>query len=158
MMERIKVWRIATDTPDYTADDNSGAGAKITGGRWNRAGTPMVYCSTSIALACLETMAHLNFDGLPLNRFLIEASIPEALWDAAQSIKPNTHVGWNAIPAGKASQDAGGDWIARNASPLLIVPSVIVPEERNVLLNPRHPDMAKITFKKIRQWRYDARI
>ena len=54
----ISVWRIATDTPDYTADDLSGAGARATGGRWNARGTPLVYASTSRALACLETVVH----------------------------------------------------------------------------------------------------
>lgn len=158
MTASIKVWRIATDTPDYTADDSSGAGAKQTGGRWNRAGTPMVYCASSIALACLETTVHLNFDGLPLNRYLVEVTIPASVWAAARSIKPDSHIGWNAIPAGKVSLDAGDAWLASSASLVLLVPSVVVPEECNVLLNPRHPDITKIKFKKIRQWHYDARL
>ncbi|UHL63259.1 RES family NAD+ phosphorylase [Paralcaligenes sp. KSB-10] len=158
MTAHIKVWRIATDAPDFTADDKSGMGAKITGGHWSREGTPMVYCASSIALACLETIVHLNFDGLPLNRFLVEVSIPEKLWSAAQTLKPENHVGWDTIPAGKVGLDTGDDWVVSNTSLLLIVPSVIVPEEHNALLNPRHPDIAKITFKKIRQWHYDARL
>src|ERR1700674_5493442 len=56
----ISVWRIGSDTPDYTADDMTGSGARITGGGWNRAGTPVVYCSVSIALACLESVVHLR--------------------------------------------------------------------------------------------------
>jgi RES domain-containing protein len=51
-------WRIATDTPDYEADDLSGAGAKQTGGRWNERGLPLLYASESRALACLETVVH----------------------------------------------------------------------------------------------------
>ncbi|MGT2455716.1 RES family NAD+ phosphorylase [Cupriavidus basilensis] len=54
------VWRIATDTPDYTADDRSGAGADAIGGRWSRQGTALVYCASSIALACLQTLSHLG--------------------------------------------------------------------------------------------------
>ena len=52
-------WRIGTDTPDYAADDMDGIGAKMTGGRWNRKGTALVYSSSTRALACLETIVHL---------------------------------------------------------------------------------------------------
>src|SRR3712207_8444198 len=58
------VWRIATDTPDYEANDLSGAGAKVTGGRWNEKDVPVVYASETRALACLETVVHLNAGGL----------------------------------------------------------------------------------------------
>jgi RES domain-containing protein len=54
------VWRIATDTPDYEADDLSGVGAKGTGGRWNAIGTPLVYSSSNIALSVLEALVHLR--------------------------------------------------------------------------------------------------
>src|SRR4051794_4873417 len=60
------VWRIGTDTPAFDADDLSGAGAKATGGRWNAAGAGVVYASQTRALACLETVVHLNAGGLPL--------------------------------------------------------------------------------------------
>jgi RES domain-containing protein len=73
------VWRIATDTPTYEADDLSGAGAKVTGDRWNAAGAAVVYASQTRALACLETVVHLNAGGLPLNRYLVEVTIPDDL-------------------------------------------------------------------------------
>ncbi|HVS77374.1 MAG TPA: RES family NAD+ phosphorylase, partial [Steroidobacteraceae bacterium] len=67
------IWRIAPDTPDYVSDDLLGKGAERTGGRWNRKGTPMLYCSSTIALACLETLVHLSGgDPVPLNRYLVE--------------------------------------------------------------------------------------
>jgi RES domain-containing protein len=73
------VWRIAADTPDYAGDDLSGKGAEITGGRWNRKGTPLIYAADSIALACLETVVQLSgADPLPLNRYLIKIDIPPA--------------------------------------------------------------------------------
>lgn len=65
------VWRIAADTKDYPADDLTGKGAEITGGRWNQKGTAMLYTATSRALAGLETFVHLNSGGLPLNRYLV---------------------------------------------------------------------------------------
>lgn len=158
-MSRL-VWRIATDTPDYTADDLSGTGAKLTGGRWNRIGTPMLYCAENVALACLETFVHLNSGGLPLNRYLVQIAIPDTLWQAATrpDILSRAHVGWDAMPHGKVSLDIGEQWAASRASALMIVPSAIVPEECNILVNPLHPDSAKITASKLRKWLYDPRM
>jgi RES domain-containing protein len=151
-----RVWRIATDTPDYGADDLGGVGAKATGGRWNRAGTAMVYCSENIALACLETFVHLRAGGLPLNRYLVQVDIPEALWSAAAH--PVPAVGWDAIPTGRVSLDAGDAWAAACRTAVMRIPSAIVPEERNVLINPLHPDAKSIKAKRIRKWTYDGRM
>ncbi|WP_316153824.1 RES family NAD+ phosphorylase [Cupriavidus sp. BIC8F] len=152
-------WRIATDTPDYTADDASGAGAKATGGRWNRQGTPLIYAASSIALACLETLVHLGAGGLPLNRHLVRIDIPDELWAAAQRLSADTApVGWDAIPAGKTSLDAGQAWTMAGTSALLLVPSIVIPEEHNVLVNPAHRDAARLAYVKVRRWQYDARL
>ncbi|SDX86912.1 RES domain-containing protein [Collimonas sp. OK242] len=153
------VWRIAADTPDYTADDLTGAGAKVTGGRWNRPGTALLYCAENIALACLETFVHVKSAGLPLNRYLVRIEIPDAAWKAAvQVTATSAPVGWDALPTGKVSLDAGDAWAASGVSALLLVPSVIVPEEQNVLINPLHADAKGITASKLRKWLYDPRM
>lgn len=98
------VWRIATDTPTYEADDLTGAGAKITGGRWNEKGVAVVYCAGNISLAAMETLVHLGAGGLPLNRYLVRIDIPDDLWAAAEWLDASTApVGWDALPAGRAS-------------------------------------------------------
>lgn len=153
------LWRIATDTPDYTADDLGGKGAEISGGRWNRKGTRVLYTSTTIALACLETIVHLNAGGLPLNRYLVEIIIPPAAWKARTVASPSDlPVGWDAEPAGKISLDYGMGWLSSRKTLLLQVPSVIVPEEANVLINPAHPGATRITATKRRRWLYDPRL
>ncbi len=153
------VWRIATDTPRYTADGLSGAGAASRGGRWNTRGTPMVYASESRALACLETLVHLDDGGLPLNRYLVRISIADALWAAARVETPDSlPVGWDAEPAGLESIRLGTDWVRSGGSAILRVPSVIVAEEVNILINPAHPDAARITASKVRRWLYDPRL
>jgi len=153
------VWRIAIDTPDYEADDLSGAGADATGGRWNRKGVPMAYASGSIALACLETVVHLASAPLPFNRYLVRVDIPEDVWANAETLAATTApVGWDALPAGRASIHFGTDWLAARRSALLIVPSSIVPEEPNVLINPLHPDAARLAATKVRKWLYDPRM
>ena len=103
----VTLWRIGVDTPDYTADDTTGAGAKITGGRWNRKGNAVLYTSRSIALACLETVVHMKTGGLPLNRYLVRIQVPEEAWNARTVLTPpDLPVGWDALPEGKVSLDA----------------------------------------------------
>ena len=154
----ISVWRIATDTPDYTADDLSGAGARATGGRWNARGTPLVYASTSRALACLETVVHLGGGiALPLNRYLVSIDIPAAAWAARTVFDGDQNVGWDALPSGRVSIAWGTAWAAQGDSLLAQVPSVIVPEEHNLLVNPAHPHAAQLRVTKLRRWLYDPR-
>jgi RES domain-containing protein len=153
------VWRIAADTARYPADDLSGGGAEATGGRWNAQGHAVLYASTTRALACLETVVHLNAGGLPLNRYLVEIVIPESVWAAAQrQTQASLPVGWDAEPASLTSIQFGTDWLTAKSSALLILPSVIVPEEFNVLINPAHPNAAGITSNKVRKWLYDPRL
>ena len=153
------VWRIATDTKSYEAHDLSGAGAKDTGGRWNAAGDPLVYASETQALACLETLVHLNAGGLPLNRYLVSVTIPASVWAGMRTETPGSlPVGWDADPSGRASIQFGTAWIRSVASALLRVPSVIVPDEYNVLINPLHPDSRAVIAVKIRKWLYDPRL
>lgn len=151
------VWRIAVEAPAYTANDLSGTGAKVTGGRWNSKGTSLVYCATNIALATLETVHYLQTGGLPYNRFLVRIDIPDAVWDTRQILAPLPG-GWDAIPAGLASRTAGDAWIRSGASALLLVPSVIVPDEYNVLLNPAHADTGALHATTVRRWLYDPRF
>jgi RES domain-containing protein len=151
------LWRIDTDTRRYASDDLSGRGALLQGGRWNEKGTPAVYTSASIALACLETIVHLAASGLPLNRYLVRVDVDDTIW-AERSTLTDPPVGWDAIPHGRVSVEAGQKWLAAGASALLAVPSVIVPEEFNVLINPGHADAAKLRATKVRKWLYDARF
>jgi RES domain-containing protein len=153
------VWRIAADTPGYQAHDLTGTGAKLTGGRWNAQGLPVLYTSESRALACLETVVHFNSGGLPLNRYLVQITIPESLWTKAERATPaSLPMGWDAEPPGQVSIGFGSAWLNGARSALLIVPSVIVPEERTILINPAHRESAAITATKGRRWLYDPRI
>lgn len=158
MSDEVVLWRIAADTPAYEAHDLSGKGTELSGGRWNRKGTPVVYASVSRALACLETVVHLTQTPLPLNRYLVEIKVPQAAWDVAAHFDTRQAIGWDAEPAAKVSLDWGTAW-AKGASGLLArVPSVVVEEEFNVLINPRHPDLSLVRAKKVRRWLYDGRF
>jgi RES domain-containing protein len=155
----VHLWRIATDARDYQADDLSGNGAEKTGGRWNRPGRPVLYTAINVSLACLETVVHLNAEGLPLNRILVQIRVPDEVWAARQVLAlPALPAGWNVVPEGQVSLDLGDAWLRAGTSALLEVPSAIAEEDTNVLINPAHPDAARITAHKLRRWTYDNRL
>ena len=150
------LWRIAADTRLYSADDLSGAGAARSPGRWNDDGQAVLYTAPTIALAVLETAAHIDDTGLPLNRFLVRLDVPEEVWEARQtrdsaSLPP----AWAAIPAGRASVRIGAEWLRSAQSPILLVPSVIVPEEPIALVNPAHPLAKQIAAAIVRPLDYN---
>lgn len=155
----ISLWRIAKHTADYRADDLSGGGAKFTGGRWNSKGQAVVYASTTIALATLETLAHLGDNIAIRNAFLIRLDVPASIWDEREYITPDDlDPTWAAEPPGSTTIQFGDDWINSGSAALLLVPSVIVPEEFNVLVNPAHRDAKKISASVTRQYIYDSRL
>jgi RES domain-containing protein len=153
----VRVWRIGAETRTYKADDLSGGGASLKPGRWNAAGEPVVYAATSIALAVLETAASVDSAGLPLNRFVVAIDVPTKIWEkrreAHASVLPG---GWDAVPAGMTSVSVGSKWLSSKSSAVLTVPSVIVPEEDVVLINPLHHDFAKVTAKTSRRFAYNT--
>lgn len=152
----VAVWRVAVEAPTYSANNITGLGAARVEGRWNSVGTAIVYCSSSIALAVLESLVSKRFSSLAHSRFLVRVDIPASVWNCAEMLAPPG--GWDAIPAGLASKNAGDSWAARMQTPLLLVPSVIVPEELNILVNPRHPAASEIAATTLRKWNYDPRL
>jgi RES domain-containing protein len=155
----VVLWRIAKETPDYAADDLSGGGAQAVGGRWNRRGTAAVYASTTIALATLETRAHLGGNIGIRNAFLVCTTVPALLWDQRHIVAlAGLPRAWMAEPPGAASIDLGDAWLRAQLHAVLLVPSIIVPEELNAVINPAHPDASRITARVVRQSVYDPRL
>lgn len=156
MTVSVSLWRIAAETKEYKANDISGGGAAKHPGRWNASGEHVVYAAKSLALAVLETAAHVDDSGLPLNRFVVKIKVPIKVWNARQEIKlSGIDPAWCAVPAGKASVDIGSTWYTSGGSALLLVPSVIVPEERAVLINATHPDAKRIRAETIRLFEFN---
>lgn len=152
----MKLWRIAASTRTYRADDLSGAGAAKSPGRWNADRENVVYCAAMASLAVLETAAHVDSAGLPLNRFLVEIDVPTTVWSRRKTIDlSKLDPSWAAVPAGLVSVKAGSRWLKSGSSALLQVPSVIVPEEFATLINPAHADTAGMKAKVIRRFEYD---
>lgn len=152
----MKLWRIAADTRKYLADDLSGGGAAKHPGRWNDSGEPVVYAAPSISIAVLETAAHIDNAGLPLNRYLLELDVPDDVWDLREELDvASLPATWSAIPAGHASVRIGSARLASLRTPILLVPSVVVPEERAALINPLHPQSKRIAPRIVRLFEYD---
>jgi RES domain-containing protein len=162
----ISVWRIASQGLTWKANDLSGNGAALNPGRWNSLDRPIVYSSSSIALACLETVVHLaGDDPLPFPRQLVRITIPSNHWRQRKRFAKQEHSGWDSAPTPEhvenlfaATQAWGDAWLLGLESLLVEVPSVIVPEETNLLLNHRHPAHAELVAEIVRPWFYDARL
>jgi RES domain-containing protein len=149
------LWRIASETRQYGAADLSGAGAAAKPGRWNAIGEAVLYAAPTIAMAVLETAAHIDDAGLPQNRFVVCIDVPEKMWRARITLGVDAlPVTWTAIPAGRASVGVGSRWIREGASVLLEVPSVIVPEETVVALNATHPEIERLKAIVVRRFDY----
>ncbi len=136
----VRAWRIVQAHLADTAF--SGEGARLYGGRWNRPGVAVVYTAGSRALALLELLAHVGaLRDLPAY-VCIPADFDESLVRALDTARlPRL---WRASPAPDATRALGSAWAQRLESAVLRVPSVLVPEEHNYLLNPRHPDFRRV--------------
>jgi RES domain-containing protein len=148
------VWRITSTRHASHAYD--GEGARLWGGRWNHPGVPMVYCSLTLSLAALEYFVHLEPDVAP-SLVAISAELPAVLtaeiWEVG-SLPAN----WRTYPAPERLQDLGTAWIRSGRSAVLLLPSSVIPQERNVLLNPAHPDFPKIKLQKAEPFSFDPRM
>lgn len=153
----MRLWRIAAETRAYPADDLSGNGAARFPGRWNDAGEPVLYCATTLAVAVLETAAHIGDGGLPLNRFVVVIDVPDQVWAQHERLEPaDLPPAWRAMPAGQASVRIGSAWLVSLRSPILLLPSAIVPEEQVALVNPLHPASRAIQAQVMRPFDYRA--
>jgi RES domain-containing protein len=130
-------------------------GPGIAGGGWNHKGTPLVYCSATASLCLLEVLAHSA--ALPADMMVIEARIPNSvsIRTVEQSELP---ANWNRAVAPTKTRDLGTSWAKGGATAVLSVPSVVVPNDSNYLLNPTHPDFARIRFSAPEPFVFDKRL
>lgn len=129
----------------------SGEGARLYGGRWNPRGAAVVYASESRALAVLETLAHLTLEARTMRFFLCTIKLP--VRPRVQRVAPTA---WPRSFG--ASQRLGGSWIEAGAALALVVPSVIVPQEVNYVLNVHHAQFARVEVHEREAFSLDARL
>ena len=148
----LKVYRICKTKYAATAFD--GEGAFRAGGRWNSAGTRIVYVAESLALAVLEMLVHFQDDSILPSYSFIEAEFDESLVEKIEQLPEN----WNISPPTFEIQQIGDDWAKQNLSAVLRVPSAIIPAESNYLINPNHEDFPRIVFGKPQNFTFDERL
>ncbi|MFH1804449.1 MAG: RES family NAD+ phosphorylase [Pseudomonadota bacterium] len=134
-MTEIAAYRLVKQKWKSVAFD--GEGARLYGGRWNSRGKSAVYLAGSESLAILEIMVHLNDYRLLASYVMYEVRFPaDQVEDLPQNRIPPD---WRAEPAPSSTAETGDAWLDQNAGLALVVPSVIIPREKNYLLNPHHP-------------------
>ena len=148
-----RAWRLTKTKHLATAWD--GEGARQNGGRWNSVGTAVVYTSGTLALALVETLAHLPSGVLPAYTAVpidFDASLVTEL--EVKDLPPD----WRSDPPPASTKAIGDNWVLTARSRALRVPSVIVPIEYNFVMNPNHPDFARTRIGTPMPFPFDPRL
>ena len=151
----MRVWRICSRRRSRAAFQ--GEGARLYGGRWNPPGVSVVYTSGSLALAALEVLVNVELQEMPRDLVSIAATIPDEA--PAESVEiADLPAGWQRTPAPEYLQLLWADWVRRQNTAVLSVPSAVIPSEHNFLLNPAHRDFKRIKIGKPGTFRFDPRL
>jgi RES domain-containing protein len=132
-----------------------GTGASLYGARWNSPGRPVIYAATTYAGAMLEVLVHAGINSVPRHTHWIEINIPPGV--SRECPEPNAFPGWddeNCI----VSRAFGDAWLSEQRSAALLVPSVVTRRERNLLINPAHPDFPQIVATAPSPVEWDQRL
>ncbi len=127
-----------------------GQGARLYGGRWNTAGKPAVYTSEHLSLATLEYLVHVDADNLPTDLVWLEINVASGA--SIQEFQDST------APTQIAAASQGDAWLAAGKSLGLMVPSAVLPIERNLILNPLHPEMTSVKILRTSEFQFDPRL
>lgn len=150
----MQVWRISKAR--YADAAFTGEGARLFSGRWNPVGVRMVYTSSSLALAALELFVHLDPTVAPDDLVSVAATIPSTL--KMEHLAPkDIPANWREIDNIRL-QEIGARWASEKRSAALRVPSAVIEDEWNVLLNPKHPEFARIQVAAPKPFHFDRRM
>lgn len=141
----------------WAASALTGDGARRDGGRWNPRGTAMVYCAETRALTILELLVHTDPATAPDDLVILTIDIPDDVKQLAIAAK-DLPTDWTDIPGPSSLQDLGGRWIAGGETAVLRVPSAVLPVESCLLINPLHPESAKIKVTDQTAYAFDNRL
>jgi RES domain-containing protein len=149
----MHIWRLAR----AVYDPLDGEGARLHGGRWNREGTPLVYASGHLSLCVLEQFVHLDPEEVPDDLTAFRVEVPEKL--LIERVEgEDLPGGWDRAADHPECQRIGELWAERKSSPVLSVPSAVLPWEMNYLINPRHPKADSIQVVEREVFRFDRRL
>lgn len=138
------------------ANDLTGEGARLNGGRWNHKLTPCIYTSGSRSLAVLEYTVNVNIDDIPRALSITTIEIKES--DILELTIPDLPGDWRISPASTSTKDFGTNLLKGHSYSVIKIPSVIIPAEYNYLLNPLHKKSSAFKIKNVEDFIYDERI
>lgn len=150
-----QLWRITW--AEFADSALSGLGGLHADGRWHRRGQPVVYLAQTWSLAALEVYVHLGRRDWAAPLVYVGIDIPETLPISTlneEQLPPR----WDSHPPSVKTRELGSAWLRQADSALLQVPSVLSPVECNYLLNPLHPDAARLGSSSAQPFRLDARL
>jgi RES domain-containing protein len=151
----MRVFRISR--AQHAREALSGRGGLLAAGRWHARGTRIVYTSATLSLAALEVLVHADKDLLPGDLVHVEIEVPDDL--VLERIQPrNLPRSWRAYPAPGRLRVLGAQWIERNKSAVLQVPSAVIPQESNFLLNPARQEARFISVVAVEKFVFDPRL
>ncbi len=150
----MNVYRIAREK--YIGD-LTGEGAKRYGGRWNQKGTNVLYTSMHESLAALEVLVHVSISSIPKDFKILVLSVPQSATMNEIRVQ-DLPANWDQYPAPDILAENGTKWAVSKSTLLLKVPSVIIPSEKNILINPAHAQFSTIKQKEIRSFIFDNRL
>ena len=137
--------------------DLSGLGARMFGGRWNSKGVAVVYSAESISLAAFELAVHTPLTLMPKDLIMMRISLPK-IRNMQYVELDNLPKKWDKHPPIKKTQKMGDEFVQANEALLLRVPSAVIPNEFNYLINPTHTLMAKVKITATRPFQFDSRL
>ena len=150
----MRLWRICRER--FAAEAFSGEGARLYGGRWNSKGARVIYTSTSLALAAVETFVNLEPNLRPDDLVSIQAELPDSIASERLDVK-SLPANWYKL-RGEALRHFGDEWLRAGRTVALHVPSAAVRGEWNVLLNPAHGDFRKVRVHNPQPFEFDLRM
>jgi RES domain-containing protein len=151
----MDVWRICRSKHEATAF--SGDGAEKAGGRWNQKGYPMVYASENLSLAALELFVHISPGIIPDDLISLQGRFPAKV-SVTKFAETDLPKNWRRYPAPLRLKTLGTKWLRDGKTLLLVVPSAINPVEKNILLNPAHPEMKLLKIVSRQSFQFDPRM
>ena len=137
--------------------DLTGQGAQLIGRRWNSRGIPMVYTSHSRALCTVEVAVHMPAGLLPTGFELISIHIPEDVL-IKELLTRDLPSDWRSFPFARSTQKIGDSFILMNEFLVMKVPSAAIPGDFNYLINPRHPDIQRVSIIQREPYSFDERL
>lgn len=150
----MQAWRIAKRA---YALDRQGTGAHLSGGRWNSPGVAAVYAGLTPEIAAMEKLVHTG-ELLPQDLVLAVIDLPDDHGLYQRYTVKDLPAGWDALPSSTAAIALGDQFLLVASHLGLMVPSAVMPEAFNIVLNPNHPAFAAVTIKVVRPFEFDSRL